>query len=103
MSVRPSLRSIGRLREKVCQILRPSEVGTWPEVRDQLNALLRGWFTYFSYGTMQMADRAVERNVYDRVRLFLVRRHKVRARGIRRYSSERVFGELGVFLPRPIR
>ena len=103
MSARPSLRSIGRLREKVCQILRPSEVGTWPEVRDQLNALLRGWFTYFSYGTMQMADRAVERNVYDRVRLFLVRRHKVRARGIRRYSSERVFGELGVFLPRPIR
>jgi len=77
--------------------------GTWPEVRDRLNALLRGWFTYFSYGTMQMADRAVERNVYDRVRLFLVRRHKVRARGIRRYSSERVFGELGVFLPRPIR
>jgi RNA-directed DNA polymerase len=103
MSARPSRRSIGRLREKIRQILRPSEMGTWPEVRDRLNALLRGWFTYFRYGTMQMADRAVERNVYDRVRLFLVRRHKVRARGIRRYSSERVFGELGVFLPRPIR
>jgi RNA-directed DNA polymerase len=78
-------------------------VGSRPEVRDQLNALLRGWFTYFSYGTMQMADRAVERNVYDRVRLFLARRHKVGARGIRRYPSERVFGELGVFLPRPMR
>jgi hypothetical protein len=33
----------------------------------------------------------------------LKRRHKVRARGIRRYSSERVFGELGVFLPRPMK
>ena len=103
MSASPSRRSIGRLKEKVNQILRPSEKGTWPEVRDRLNALLRGWCTYFSYGTAQIADRAVERNVYDRVRLFLVRRHKVRARGIRRYSSERVFGELGVFLPRPIR
>ena len=85
------------------QILRPSEAGTWPEVREQLNALLRGWCRYFSYSPAQIAYRAVERNVYDRVRLFLVRRHKVRARGIRRYSSERVFGELGVLLPRPIR
>ncbi len=37
---------------------------------------------------------------YNRVRRFLVSRHKVRSRGIHRFPSERVFGELGVMLPR---
>ena len=65
----PSQRSIGRLKEKVFEISEPSEKGTWPEVCERLNALLRGWSTYFSHGTTQIAYRAVERNVYERVRL----------------------------------
>ena len=68
----------------------------------RLNAILRGWCGYFCYGTTQIAGRAVERNVYNRVRRFLVMRHKLRTRGIRRFPSERVFGELGVLLPRSI-
>ena len=55
------------------------------------------------YGTAMIAYRAVERNVYNRVRRFLVERHKVQSRGIHRFPSERVFGELGVMLPRPIK
>ncbi len=102
MSASPSKESTARLKQKVRQILRPSEKGSWPEVRERLNALLRGWSSYFSYGTTQTAYRAVEPNVYERVRLFLVSRHKLRARGIRRFPSERVFGELGVLLPRPM-
>ena len=82
-------------------ILRPGEKGAWPEVRDRLNVLLQGWSAYFCYGTTQIAYRAVERNVYGRVRRFLVCRHKVRSRGIQRCPSGRVFGELGVLLPRP--
>jgi RNA-directed DNA polymerase len=99
----PSKTSVSRLKQKVRTILRPSEKGAWPDVRDRLNALLRGWCTYFCYGTTMIAYRAVERNVYNRVRRFLVERHKVHSRGIRRYPSEQVFGELGVMLPRPIR
>ena len=102
MSASPSKESTVRLKQKVRQILRPSEKGSWPEVRKRLNAPLRGWCSYFSYGTTQTAYRAVERNVYERVRLFLVSRHKLRARGNRRFPSERVFGELGVLLPRPM-
>jgi RNA-directed DNA polymerase len=102
MSASASKESTVRLKQKVRRILRPSEKGSWPEVRDRLNALLRGWCSYFSYGTTQIAYRTVERNVYERVRLFLVRRHKMRARGIRRFPSETVFGELGVLLPRPM-
>jgi RNA-directed DNA polymerase len=97
----PSKASIKRLKQKVRAMLSPCEKGAWPDVRDRLNALLRGWSAYFCYGTTQIAYRAVERNVYNRVRRFLVSRHKVRSRGIHRFPSERVFGELGVLLPRP--
>lgn len=44
-----------------------------------------------------MAYRAVDRYVEARGRHFLRRRHKVPTRGMKRYASERIFGELGVF------
>ena len=65
-------------------------------MRNRLNSLLRGWSAYFGYGTRLMTYRAVDNHVYERVRGFLVRRHKVPSRGTRRFSREAVFGELGV-------
>ena len=38
----PSRRSVSRIRRKVGDLLQPRHVGTWPEVRDQLNRILRG-------------------------------------------------------------
>jgi RNA-directed DNA polymerase len=99
----PSKKSVKRLKQKLGIILSPCNKGSWSDVRDRVNALLRGWCTYFCIGTTQTAYRAVERNVYNRVRHFLVSRHKVRSRGIHRFPSERVFGELGVLLPRPMK
>ena len=92
----PSNKSVGRLKQKVREQLRPSNVGTWDEVRDRLNRTLRGWTNYFSYGTRTQAYRAVDNFVYQRVRGFLRRRHKVQSRGARRFSDEVVFGKRGV-------
>ena len=92
----PSKKSVQRLKTKVGKLLVPGNHGTWPTVRDQLNRLLRGWSAYFSYGTRRSAYRAIDNHVYDHVRHFLVRRHKVQGRGTRRFSGEHVFGELGV-------
>src|ERR1017187_4153003 len=39
----PSKKSVARLKQKVGDHLVPSQVGTWPEVRDQLNLMLKGW------------------------------------------------------------
>jgi RNA-directed DNA polymerase len=103
MGAKPSAISVKRLKDKVRNVLRPQEKGPWPEVRDHLNASLRGWCQYYSYGWTQPVYRGVERNVYNRVRGFLVKRHKMRSRGIRRFPSQRVFGELGVLLPRPMK
>src|SRR5262245_8525420 len=47
----PSKKSVARIKQKVGDLLKPANVGTWPEVRDQLNQMLRGWAAYFGYGT----------------------------------------------------
>src|ERR1700730_836998 len=60
------------------------------------NRSLLGWSNYFSYGTRRSAYRGVDRYVYERVRDFLARRHKVAGRGTRRFSCEVVYGELGL-------
>lgn len=92
----PSKKAIARIKEKVGDLLTPGNAGTWPEVRDQLNRKLRGWSAYYSYGTRMPAYRAVDNYVYQSVRNFLRRRHKVQSRGAHRFSDEVVFGELGV-------
>ena len=65
-------------------------------MRDRLNRLLRGWATYFGYGTRLTAYRAVDHHVYDAVRGFLsgVTKCQREARGASRHHV--VFGKLGV-------
>jgi RNA-directed DNA polymerase len=92
----PSQKSVLRVKAKVGDLLRPSNVGNWEEVCGRLNRILRGWSAYFSYGTRLLAYRAVDNYVSHRVRDFLTRRHGVPARGTRRFSDQMVFGELGV-------
>jgi RNA-directed DNA polymerase len=92
----PSRKSVQRLKTGIRGILRPGHQAPWPSVRDQLNATLRGWSSYFAYGTRLMAYRAADSYVYQAVRGFLVRRHKVPSRGTRRFPADKVFGELGV-------
>ena len=93
----PSKKSVLRLKAKVSDLMVPGNMGAWPEVRNRLNRLLRGWAAYFSHGTRMPAYRAIDNHVHDRVRHFLVRRHKVPTRGTKRFNREAVFGTLGVF------
>jgi len=92
----PSRKSVQRFKDKVGALLVPGNKGAWPEVCDQLNSMLRGWSSYFGYGTRLQAYRAVDAHVYGRVRNFLVKRHKVQGRGTRHFPHDLVFGELGV-------
>ena len=96
LSASPSKKSIQRLKTEVRRLLVPSNVDPWHEVRDTLNRSLLGWSNYFSFGTRSSAYRAVDHYVYERVRDFLARRHKVAGRGTRRFSLEVVHGECGL-------
>jgi len=102
----PSKKSVQRLRTKVGELLVPGNQEPWPEVRDELNSILRGWSNYFCYGTRVGAFRSANHYVRERVRTFLTRRHKVAGRGNRRFAYETIYGELGVLclerLPRTV-
>lgn len=92
----PSKKSIQRIKTKIGDLLVAGNKEPWPEVCARLNRLLRGWSAYFDYGTRLPAYRAVDNHVYDRVRSFLRKRHKVQGRGTQRFSDDVVFGELNV-------
>jgi len=97
LAARPSKKSLQRLGQNVYDLLRPSNTEPWEEVCRRLNTKLRGWRKYFSYGSVARAYQIVNRYVYDRVRHFLRRRSsKLHSRGTRQFSSEQVFGPLGV-------
>jgi len=93
----PAKKAVQRIKGRIRQILRPTNQAPWDAVVAELNPVLRGWAGYFGYGTRLMAYRAVDHYVYEGVRNFLRRRHKVPSRGTRRFPLTRVFGELGVF------
>ena len=92
----PSKSSVQRVKAKVGDLLVSGNKEPWPQVCHRLNRLLLGWSAYFGYGTRMPAYRAVDNHVYDRVRAFLRKRHKVQGRGTTRFSDDRVFGEFGV-------
>src|SRR6266498_1797949 len=92
----PSKKSVRRIKSTVSELLMPGNNDPWPEVRDTLNRSLLGWSNYFCHGTRRSAFRGVDRYVYERVRDFLARRHKVAGRGTRRFSCEVVYGERGL-------
>jgi RNA-directed DNA polymerase len=93
----PSQKSVSRIKQKVGELLDRRNGAPWEEVCQKLNRKLQGWRQYFSVGATSKAYQAVDDYVYDRVRNFLRRRHKVSSQGTRQFPAERVYGTLGVF------
>ena len=92
----PSKKSVRRLKAKIGDLLVPSNIDPWPEVCDKLNRFLRGWSNYFGYGSRSKAYRSVDQYVFERLRRFLARRHKVQGRGNRRFTFDVIHRELGL-------
>jgi RNA-directed DNA polymerase len=96
LGAKPSKKAVRRLKEKVRAQLRAGNMAPLPDVVRALNRLLSGWANYFSHGSTFVAYRSVDAHVYERMRNFLRRRHKVPTRGTRVFGWDRVFGTLGV-------
>ncbi len=92
----PSRARVRRLRKTVHSYLSPHNQSPVDEVIAHLNRLLVGWQNYFSYGTVTKTYRKIDRYVADRLRQFLVRRHKVDSLGTRQFSNLRLYREYGL-------
>ena len=91
----PSQARIRRLHEAVRSYLRPQNQPV-EEVIVHLNRLLAGWARYFSYGTVSKTHRMVDCYVADRLRQFLVRRHKLDGLGTQQFPERRLYQEYGL-------
>jgi hypothetical protein len=72
-----------------------------PTEVDRLYPYRRGYaarqlLTLLSYGTVTKTYRQIDRYVADRLRRFLVRRHKIQSQGTRQFSNLRLYQEYGL-------
>ena len=96
LGARPSKKAQKRLKGKIDALLYRGNPQPWPELCKRLNWLLVGWAGYFSYGATADAYQAIWWHTARRVRRFLCKRHKLRARGASRFGWREVYGDLGV-------
>ena len=64
-----------------------------------VNRSLRGWVNYFHYRNSNQALEKVKSHVEQRVRKHLMKRHKVKDRGIGegRFPSAKLYGHYGLY------
>ncbi len=116
MTKNPASVSLSSTLQDTLLLIEKMRVGAFPVVdgklkvvgmvsdRDLLNAFIHALGIKEPGALLGIvADENIEEMERNRVRRFLVHRHKLRSRGILRFPSERVLGELGVILPRPIK
>jgi RNA-directed DNA polymerase len=94
LAAKPSKKSVRRVKAAVRGVLHPGNQQPWPQVVADVNRRLRGWATYFVYGSRTRAYDAVDHYVTGAVRQFLRRRHKIPTRGTRRFHA--VYRDWGV-------
>lgn len=92
----PSKVRVRRLKGSLRGVLHPGNQAPIEEVVEQLNRKLRGWKAYFRLGARAKAYRAIDSYTRQRLRQFLVRRHKAPGRGVRRFNNEHLRDVLGL-------
>jgi len=97
IGTRPSKKRITR----VCGTIHEITSSRWLMLDAQdrvvrLNRLLRGWANYFCLGPVSKAYQAVDAHARYRLRSWLRRKHKVRGRGISRFSDDYLYRTLGL-------
>jgi RNA-directed DNA polymerase len=96
LTATPSKKALLRLKGNIRAQLRSGNMATEEEVAKRLNRTLRGWASYFCFGTLTKVRHTVDAYVYDRVRHFLRRRRQAPGRATRSIPRDWVFGKFGL-------
>ena len=93
----PSGKSVCRIKDTLRRM-----IGThmsWQnagELVSDVNRVVRGWVNYFSYGTLWKTYTKLERFLQQRLRDWLVHKHRVGSRGECRYPAPYLYETLGL-------
>lgn len=93
--MQPSKKAVGQVRAKVSRLLTRGRSEPWEVIREELNAVLRGWMGYYGHGSSGRRYQQMDRQVWERVKNLLRRRHRL-PRRTARFSYAEVHQELGV-------
>lgn len=97
IGTRPSKQSVKRVCRQVSELTRSrwGFIDASEEV-NRINRILVGWSNYFCLGPVSRAYGNVDLHVRYRLRTWLRRKHRVRGRGMTRFSFTYLYEELGL-------
>jgi RNA-directed DNA polymerase len=84
-----------RLKDTVRKYTKPFQWSPRQVVRT-VNRRVRGWSAYFSYGSLWNTYDTVEKFLQERLRRWLVGKHKLGTRGERRFPATYIYDHLGL-------
>jgi len=97
IGTKPSKKRVLKFCESVSQKTRGQTCGRdTEELVGELNLMLKGWANYFRLGSVSKAYESVDSHVRDRLRQWLRRKHKIRARGEKQFTDTYLYQQLGV-------
>ena len=99
LQMTPKKKARKAIKAKICDIIRHSGATPMPKVIKQINDSLAGWVQYFRVGHSSRAFSEVHEYMEMKVRTLLTRRKRRRKTSIgwRRWSSEYLYGVLGLY------
>jgi group II intron reverse transcriptase/maturase len=104
VGARPSKKKIHRVCREISDLtMRSTFRLTVADQVARLNRTLRGWWNYFSHGTVGRAYQVVNRHAEERLRRWLCEKHTEPRPGYTRYPSRYLYQELGLVKLRKLR
>lgn len=96
--VRPSKKSLKHIRVEIKGLTGRDRLAIPEEDNiSQINGVVRGWVGYFYYGHCSQDLSALRLYLEERVRRYLIKRHRKRGRGYKAYPSNYLYDSLGLY------
>ncbi len=96
----PAPKSLVKIKERITQLsARERTPIPLEDIVGSMNASLRGWANYFHYRNSSGVLEKVKTHVEERLRVHLMKRHKVKDRGIGlgRFPSQQLYTKYGLY------